>query len=136
MERKDGIKTGLFPKFLIIFIGLVFILAVIGIVREYIKSRAVDNDIADLQAEMERLNLEKSSFLKSIDAFQSDFFVEEEARTKFNLKKEGERVMIIPLEGNSSVANDNQTAELVLNDVVSPWEKAAVWWNYFFGDKN
>lgn len=140
MEKSESgkIKKKLFSRFLLILVVLIFAVAVVGIFREYAKSHEVDSEISGLQEELNRLKLEKNSFLKSIDSFQSDFFLEQEARLKFNLKKDGEKAVVIPAN-NILIVNEvgkNNDSILALDDKVMAWQKAGAWWSYFFADKD
>lgn len=130
------LKNNFFSRFIIIFAGLFFVFSVAGFVREYAKSREVDNDLAGLERELTRLKMEKNNFLKSIDSFQSEFFLEQEARTKFNLKKEGERVVVIPESNLGAVVADDKALAVSAETNKSAWRNAVSWWDYFFADKN
>jgi cell division protein FtsB len=132
------LKKSFFSRFVLVFVCLFFVVAVIGFVREYAKSREVDKELASLEVELNRLKLEKNNFLKSVDSFQSEFFLEEEARTKFNLKKEGERVLVIPGTrlGDQTAGGIGDFRVVATAEGWLGWRNAVSWWNYFFADKN
>lgn len=134
---KSRKAKGVFFNFAIVFLLIILILFVFGIAREYLKQKELDTEVASLQAEIEKLNLDKKSFLNSIDAYQGEFFLEQEARTKFNLKKPGEKVVIIPSTTIDSMqANNEEKMVGVDNKNLNKSlyrENISAWWNYFFG---
>jgi cell division protein FtsB len=120
----------------LVLLVLVLILLVFGIVREYLKQQELDNELVALEVELERLNLDKKDFLESIEAYQSDFFVEQEARAKFNLKKPGEKVAVIPvttLEQIEARAEAEKAATDVASESSLYLQNVKGWWQYFFG---
>lgn len=133
MSRGNKTKSFLF-NFTIIFLLILLLLLILGIVREYLRQKELDAEVAALQLEIEKLNLDKRGFLDSIEAYQSEFFLEQEARTKFNLQKPGEKVAIIPSSTISSITTDSNaslgTSNLQSNNVYIQNIKA--WWQYFF----
>lgn len=133
---KSRKTRGFFFNFAVVFLLVILLLLIMGIVREYLRQKELDKEVSTLEAEIERLNLDKKNFLSSIEAYQSDFFLEQEARTKFNLKKPGEKVAVIPsttidlIQSNNS-SNDQEDNKKVFNN---PYlENASAWWQYFFG---
>lgn len=125
-------KKGLVAKVVFIFCILVLILVASGIFQQYMRRKELDTEVAGLKAELIRLNMAKGDFLKSIDAFSGDFFLEQEARLKFNMKKEGEKVVVIPLDdhGNPVGAVSPQSSASVSGGA---FENFKDWWKYFFG---
>jgi len=128
-------KGKFFRRFFIAFIFVFFLVIVLGIVREYFKRQELNREIANLAMEVKNLESKKADFLQSIELYQSDFFIEKEAREKFNLKSAGEQVSVIP------VSDAAQAAAKALSggetDSSSPSFGANVrgWWEYFFADK-
>ena len=138
MSKKQK-SNGFFFNFAIVFLLISLLFLSIGIVREYLKQKELDREVITLEQELDNLNLNKKNFLTSIDDYQSEFFVEQEARTKFNLKKPGESVVIIPSttietvnEKNAQLvagSTDNLKKNLYLENINS-------WLNYFFGTES
>ena len=108
----------------------------LGIFREYSKRREIDNELQDLQKELAQLQNQKDNFLNLLDMYQSDFFVEQEARTKFNYQKAGEKVVVIDEEINNlklaqqDINNNEKKQE---NIVIS--RNLVAWWDYFFAQQ-
>ena len=81
-------KRSFLYNFIIVSAILILFILVTGIIREYLRQIEMNKEIASLEDELQKLNWGKKDFLQSIDEYQSDYFVEEQARTAFNLKKE------------------------------------------------
>ncbi|OGF30594.1 hypothetical protein A2300_00600 [Candidatus Falkowbacteria bacterium RIFOXYB2_FULL_35_7] len=113
--------------FLVLFISFL-------VIKEVINKKKLDREIMALKQEIEILNLDQQQFLSSIDKYNSDFFVEQEARSKFNLKKEGEQVAVVKLDDIQKI----QTMEGLINEPNVDLQKSNIekWWEYFFGVKN
>ena len=133
MEMHQGKKQkSLVSKVFFVLCVVALIAVASGIFQQYMKRQELDKEVSDLKNELARLNMDKTDFLKSIDAFSGDFFLEQEARLKFNLRKEGEKVVVIPLDGDTgepvdySDAADKETGE-------SMGGNFKAWWKYFFG---
>ena len=133
-EPTGHLKNKLFRRFLAAFIFVLFLVIVLGVVREHFKRRELNKEIANLEAEVKNLETKKKDFLTSIELYQSDFFIEKEAREKFNLKKGGEAVSVIPVGANTKSLTATLSTEAAI-DFVRPslGENARGWWNYFFG---
>ncbi len=120
----------------LVVVGIVFIFLIVGLARQMARHDDLSQQITDLDKELKQLNLDKKDFLQSLDAYQSDFFAEQEARTKFNLKKPGEKVVIIPVSSlepgvtarSGDLARADFSSRLGFN--------MRMWWEYFFGEKN
>lgn len=132
-KSKDKRKQSFFSRFFVVLMIVVSVIFVLGIVREYVKRVELDREISQLENELEKLKLKKKNFLSSIDAYGSEFFVEQEARMKFNLKKPEEQVVIIPVnkiseeaitKNNNTDENNNKTNNKQVN--------LFAWWQYFF----
>ena len=68
------------------------------------------NSEEEANKQISKLNEQKSILEKRLDVVNSDLFVEREARTRLNMKKEGEEVYIVPTSTSStdSQKDDNQ----------------------------
>ncbi|MBT4722504.1 septum formation initiator family protein [Candidatus Falkowbacteria bacterium] len=136
-SRKQNLTGNFFSKFLVIFLIIIFLLFLIGIVREYFNKKGLNNDINELSQELENLKLNQDKFLSSIDSYQNDFFTEQEAREKFNMQKPGEQVVVIPIENKQLVLHENQ--ELINNQEEFNNTKSSnlvAWWDYFFDERS
>jgi len=108
------------------------ILALISVpaIRNYAQERAVDLEINEARAEIERYSNQNEELSQVINYLESDQAVEEMARLNVGLKKQGEKVAVItdkPQVSAESVASDNASQKKISN----PHK----WLNYFFAIK-
>jgi cell division protein FtsB len=105
------------------------LLLVMGVTAKLlVQKRAVDNEIALLQAratDIHKSNQELSELIKYLNTTE---YTEREAREKLNLKKDGEIVVGLP----SDKETDGQVAGTVTQNSPNPQK----WFNYFFGERN
>ncbi|MFH0987807.1 MAG: septum formation initiator family protein [Parcubacteria group bacterium] len=113
--------------------GVLLLILLIGFAREYGQKKSLLQQIAQRQAEISRLTLEKERAMAEIKNFQTSFFVEQEARTKFNLKMPGERVAVVALDrAIGSVATDDAGGNDA-NGARGLFGNLDAWRRYFFG---
>lgn len=87
------------------FLFLVFIMIVfvgVGVARTVAQNEALAHQIAVLQEETKNLTSKNSEFSEITKRFQSTSFLEREARTKFNLQKPGEKVIVFREDPNAT----------------------------------
>jgi|GEM_PF-2080507 len=107
------------------------------------KSYRTDSDIHKLETDLGDANEKRQQLESMRDLLASDFFAENEARTKFGLQKAGEIAAIVPLSNNES-KNQPDTADVGMfeNTITDmhqentfadePQNTAGRWWEYFF----
>ncbi|KKR07353.1 MAG: hypothetical protein UT32_C0012G0016 [Parcubacteria group bacterium GW2011_GWC2_39_14] len=133
--QKTKSEKSLLFKFVFIFLLLLIIVLAIGSVREYLRQKELNKEMVTLQEDIKNLNLEKNQFLSSIEAYKSEFFVEQEARLKFNLQKSGEKVLVIPQGGSGGLVGlggENDLAEAQSASTRFYVNNVRAWGNYFF----
>jgi len=108
---------------------LVFFVSFVTI-KEIVNRRLVEKEVLALNEEVLSLKLEQQAFLNSVDHYNSDFFVEREARSKLNMKKEGEKVVVVKLDDINKVRSSEEEVEASAKENASNVVK---WWRYFFG---
>lgn len=103
-----------------------------NLASEIINRHDLQKEINKFQAEFNDLSKSNQDISGSIEYLKTLDFVEKEARTKLNLKKPGEQIIIVPEEkilGKSS-ASMPLTGNLANQAVSQP--NYLNWWNYFF----
>ena len=133
------LQNGLSARLFLIFGVILVVFFSFGVVREYFKRQELDKELAGLEQELENLKLKKKTFLSSIESYKGEFFLEQEARTKFNFKKPGEKVAVIPVS-KLIESTASQSLPLGTDSGTSQYRgrakiNSAAWWNYFFGEK-
>ncbi|MCL5432722.1 MAG: septum formation initiator family protein [Patescibacteria group bacterium] len=109
--------------FFAVLIGSIFIIN--GLVRSIYGLWQKQGYLATAQKQLEKEKSENSRLKKQLAEVQSPKFLEEQARNKLLLIKEGEQEVIIPKEflGASDSAKGKE------RDSRSNWQK---WWDLFF----
>lgn len=112
-----------------VLIGGVLILTflVLAYARAWYQDYQVGQEIARLQAEVERLEGQRLQTLELLRYVKSPAFVEEKARTELNLIKPGENVAIIGFNAGSESAGQAGTSMVESPRLSNP----AQWWKYF-----
>ncbi|MBI4250494.1 hypothetical protein HY622_02810 [Candidatus Uhrbacteria bacterium] len=107
------------------------------------KSYRTDSDIHKLEMDLGDANEKRQQLESMRDLLASDFFAENEARTKFGLQKAGEMAAVVPLSNNES-KDQSDTAdtgmfENTITDIYQentladePRNTLGRWWAYFF----
>lgn len=115
--------------FLLILLGVAIIIA-IGYARAYYEDYTVRREITRLQEEVKALEKKKFASLELLQYARSENFLEDKARTELNLKKEGERVLVIP---GIEPAPPKKLIENITPERVDtkPLSNPVKWWYYF-----
>jgi|TARA_B100001971_G_C18177889_1_gene530973 cell division protein FtsB len=104
--------------------------------KQVMQKRAVDAEVERLEIEIGKLEYKQDDLGNLLKYVQTDEFVEQEARNKLNLVKEGENLVVIP---EVDAEPDALLAEEILDDdsqnikgFVLGDSKIKLWWKYFF----
>ncbi len=90
------IKKVLFSR-LFLLVGVLFlVLFSSALGREVIRHYQIKRDIASLEAQVDSLENKEKDLNNMISYYESNDFLEKEARMKLNLKTKGESVLVIP----------------------------------------
>lgn len=139
-HSKHSIKKIFGSKIFLFAAVLLLISLVINLGRESYRERQLTKEVNNLKLEIERLEGSNLQLANLMDYFKEESFLEKEARLKLNLKKPGEKVVILSDYFNTSsnleaIANGNNTEEkkTILGKVekentANYWK----WWEYFF----
>ncbi len=141
---KNWIKKLLGSKLFLFLITLALIAVVVNVGRESYRKYQLTQEINQLKLEIERLEGRNNQLSDLMGYFKEEPYLEKEARLKLNLKKPGEKVIILsdksdeqidsePLIGESESQEGNPTpliASLVQSSkvIANYWK----WWEYFF----
>ena len=118
--------------------GVMLVLVILSVKtgRESYRKYQLNKEINELRAEIERLEGKNQQLSRLIKDLKQGFYLEKEARRRLNLKKEGERVVILPdslwtsTEEASAKSELDSTEKKEKNreDMPNYWK----WWEYFF----
>jgi len=104
---------------------------VVAFGREYLGNLQIDQEIQTLEEEYAALQQEQLETLSLIEELSSEYYLEQEARTKQGLGKEGETLVVIKtteegVEVAGGAGGDSNEGEI--QDVPNPIR----WYYYFF----
>jgi cell division protein FtsB len=119
-QQKRNIKNILYSKFSLVILFLLIIFLAHSTYGIYIKSKLSTEGYDKVKNQYEDLNNRKIALEAEIDRLNSDIGVEEELRSKFNVAKPGETVVVV-------VDSKNIGKDLVKDADNNFWE----FWNWF-----
>ncbi len=124
-RRKKNIFPDLiFSKFFLVFCLFILIIILVGVVNGTVKNYKVNSEVAGLQTEIARLEKQNQDFGQLVKYLNSDIFIEQEAKLKLGLKKEGENLVVIPDQALPTQTDTQKDVQVLSNP--------AKWWAYFF----
>lgn len=124
-------KWFLSSKILLFASLFILIFFSVNLVREIINRHDLQQEIDKLQGQINSLESSNKELIGLIEYFKTMDFVEKEARTKLNLRKPGEQIIIVPEEGAKSQILPEQLITLPSSQIKSQ-PSPINWWNYFF----
>lgn len=95
--------------------------------RAYYREYEVNKEISRLQEEVHKLETKKIESLELLKYVQSDAFVEEKARTEFNMAKPGEKAAVIGISAPPKESGQENIAVVKWNNLKNPIK----WFKYF-----
>lgn len=123
------------PSWLIVLIsGSILVFFLVAITREIFQGHHVRLQVKRLHEQVAAEDAKQRQLQDVADYLASPTFQEREARLKLGLKKEGERVIVVPLV-NSTPAGTSGSQPAGNNGQDGPTAGSSVprrWWSYFF----
>lgn len=105
----------------------------VNLAREIFNRRDLEKDITGIKEEIDALSGRNQELSGLIEYYKSADFVEEVARTKLNLKKEGEKIIIVPEEQDRAAGEQSEFAPVMQQRLTLDSRPNPVrWWQYFF----
>lgn len=141
------IQRPLWQRLLSLRLFLVVNVIVLGLLglsfgREMVRTVEIQRDIASLKNQADELAARNLQMTQLNAAFQTESFVESEARLKLGMKKPGEEVLVIQHpdtptptvagEQTSADAEATQLADASVSADGSSIANPTKWWYYFF----
>ncbi|MCG2809294.1 MAG: septum formation initiator family protein [Candidatus Portnoybacteria bacterium] len=130
---RNIIRKVLGSKIFLFLAVLALIYLVINLGRESYRKHQLTKEVNNLKLEIERLEGSNQQLANLMDYFKEESFIEKEARLKLNLKKPGEKVVILSDYFNTSsnldaLSNGSHNTETTEEESTNYWK----WWEYFF----
>ena len=131
MREKDnltGYEKLLKSKIFFVFLVPFFLALLVGIFQQFYYRYQVKKELDGFKAEMVNYNRQKEDLNKLIDYYKNEANLENEARIRLNLKKEGEKVVII-------LPTATSTNGILSQKDIENLPNYKQWWYYFFPPK-
>jgi len=127
---KNFIKKLLGSKVFLFFIILALIGLVVSLGQESYRKYQLTKEINGLKSEIEQLEGKNQQMADLMEYFQEGSYLEKEARLKLNLKKPGEKIVVISQTAEAEVDKRivAETEDEISNETTNFWK----WWEYFF----
>jgi len=119
-------KTGFWEnhRWLQIILAIAGVALIVNLAKDTLKLFKSAEKLKSAQQQVEELEKEALSLMEKKEYYQSDEFVEEEARNKLNMVKEGEIVVILPPNVKETLGK----TELKQEEILPYWRQ---WLNLF-----
>jgi len=124
---KNFFKKILSSKVFLFVVTLALIAVAVNVGRESYRKYQLTQEINKLKIEIEKIEGKNEQLANLMEYLKKEPYLEKEARLKLNLKKPGEKVIILSDE-------EQKEQETVINDI-SELKKSGnhwKWWEYFF----
>jgi cell division protein FtsB len=121
--RKHDRPEGRLP-WLVAGLAAFALLSGAAFVRETVRARQIDREIAELAQEAERLRVRNFQISALESSLSSGEFLEREARLKLGLQKAGEQAVVVR-------APESHVTEAAPRPQAEAWSNTKKWWTYF-----
>jgi len=129
MKKDKFFKRFLSSKIFFILGIVIFGFLLVALLNKFFESREIDQEIKESEQEIARLETKNLELKELLNYLDTDAFLEQEARLKFNMQKPGESVMVVS-GGSGDDQNKKDLAVLTAEDKFR--SNPAKWWDYFF----
>lgn len=135
MRKRFFLKNILRLRLLLFLNIVIFCFLSFSFVKEYVRQYSIQQEIKELQEQAESLKTQNMELTQWQRLFQTEVFLEKEARLKLGLQKPGEQTVIIQRPQTQEDTLAQQTEQEAQEKKSSLWENPKKWWNYFFAVK-
>lgn len=122
-------------RFATLGLALFVALLTVSLVKEYLRSRQIHNEIEALRQQIAELDASNRKTSDFVEYLKTDSYFEQQARLKLGLKAPGERVLVIhdvptANSGESAIPSGAVALQTFQRDGRTNPRK---WFDYFFG---
>lgn len=125
-------------KWLLVANLVILVLIGMSFGREFLRDYQIQKDIETLQTQAEELQVKNTSIRELALAFQTESYLEREARLKLGMKKPGEEVVVVRTNPQGAQTEEAVQLEGELETIDAAIESAGTvsalkkWWVYVF----
>jgi len=138
-SKKNIFARIFFNQKFLAFVGLIIIILISIPLSKNISQRyKINQQVKQLQQEIANLQNKNIDLKQFVSYLESNQFIEEQARLKLGLKKEGEQVAVVETQGGQEKEGSATTTSifnipgLAMEQLSKPITNAQRWWKYFF----
>lgn len=110
--------------------GILLVLFSIG--KELIRRHGIASDISGLKSEITKLEQKNTDLQSFLSYLKSPTYVEEEARIKLGLQKQGESVLAVPGNGTTAPSANGNLAADSSDQPIEDRGNPERWWDFLF----
>jgi cell division protein FtsB len=133
-DRNLGIgKRIINSKLLLVLSVLILIFFTVNLTKTIVSRQDLLHEIGALEQGINNLKSRNKELAVLIEYFKTMDFVEAEARTKLNLRKPGEKIIVVPSE--EKIKNQENRADensIIINSQTLEQNNFIRWLDYFF----
>ncbi len=126
------VKSFYYSKWFILTISVIIVFFLFSAVKDYYSQEDLREDIDTLESQISSLETEQYDLANTLSQVQSEDFVETEARTRLNLRKPGENVIIVSSDEDVQKLNDKGRETGIKELLEDKDSNTLKWWEYFF----
>ena len=126
------VKSFYYSKWFILVIFIVIVFFLVSAIKDYYSQEDLRDDISTLESQISNLRDEQYDLSETLSQVQGEDFVENEARTKLNLRKPGENIIIVSNDKDIQEFNKNTVDSGIKNLLAEQESNFSLWWKYFF----
>ncbi|KKT25251.1 MAG: hypothetical protein UW11_C0031G0004 [Parcubacteria group bacterium GW2011_GWA2_43_9b] len=132
--KENKLKNFFGSRAVLFFLLLAFVWLSLVLVKAFYKKKQLDQEIGSLKAEIDKTDKKGQELSQLLSYFNSESYLEKEAKNKLNLKKEGENVVMVQDTSGGAALGENNDGASVEAAISSPAEENNLikWWKFFF----
>lgn len=130
-ENKHPLRFIYSPK-LFALLGVIILVAIsVPLARSLKQKSKVEKEVNNIKEEIRQFRSKNKDLDKLVEYLKSDQFIEEKARVNFDMKKKGEKVVVVKEEGKvagASTSSEDKRGDTTSKNSSNPQK----WLSYFF----
>lgn len=127
-------NSSVWIRFFLVVCLASFAVVAYALFKETYKKRQIQEEVGKLEDQVISLEQGNQKLKGLIEYFQTQNFSEKEAREKLNVKKEGEKVVILRSQEDQEKSSGEKREELS-EDTILIISNPLKWWNYFIKER-
>ncbi|MBI4128037.1 MAG: septum formation initiator family protein [Parcubacteria group bacterium] len=117
-------------------VGVVLtVLFTVGVIQEAVRRERIDREINRREQEIAKLTQENDDLARLTEYFKTDDAKEREARRQLNVKRPGERVIVLPEIEPTTLGVTTETSGGEKPSETDELPPLKAWWDYFFAPR-